>query len=132
MIAADTNVWARAILGDHPRQSPLARNQLEASRTKEGLFVPLIVLAELAWVLGSAEGWTNSRVLDALDLLLSLDRVEVEAHAIASEALAAAHKGGAGLADHLILGIARARGARTVLTFDRKLGKNPRASLLKV
>ncbi len=131
MIVADTNVWARAILGDDRSQSALARKQLALARTKEGVFIPLLVLAELAWVLGSAEGWTGGRVLEALEHLMSMDRVEVEEPALVQAALSNARKGGAGFADHLILGVAQTRGATTLLTFDRKLSKDPRATLLK-
>jgi predicted nucleic-acid-binding protein len=131
MIVADANVWARAILGDDPKQSRLARKQLEAARDAEGIHIPLIVLAELAWVLGSAEGWDSARVIQALERLLSMRKVEVESHTIALDALVSARKGGAGVADYLILGLTQAQGFRTVLTFDRKLARDPRATLLK-
>jgi predicted nucleic acid-binding protein len=66
VIVADTNVWARAFLGDDPRQSPKARRALAAARTKEGMFIPLVVMAELAWVLRGAK-WERDRVLKTLE-----------------------------------------------------------------
>ena len=48
MIVVDTNIWARAFLGDHPDQAPRARQALASARRKEGVFVPLVVLAELS------------------------------------------------------------------------------------
>ena len=53
MIVADTNVWARAFLNDDQVQALKARNALADARSKGGVFVPLIVMAELAWVLRS-------------------------------------------------------------------------------
>ena len=55
MIVADTNIWARALLGDDPAQSPRARQALAGARGREGVFVPLVVLAELSWVLEDNE-----------------------------------------------------------------------------
>ena len=54
MIVVDTNIWARALLGDHPGQSSRARQALAAARGKAGVFVPIVVLAELSWVLRAA------------------------------------------------------------------------------
>lgn len=61
MIVADTNVWARAFLGDDPQPPPRARRALAAARSKEGVFVPLVVMAELSWVLRGAR-WDRARV----------------------------------------------------------------------
>lgn len=51
MKSVDTNVLVRFILGDDPEQSA----QAEAI-VKEGVFVPITVLLELGWVLGSRYG----------------------------------------------------------------------------
>lgn len=51
MLAADTNVWARAYLNDEAVQARKARSALAEARTARGVFVPLLVLAELSWVL---------------------------------------------------------------------------------
>ena len=50
-LAADTNVWARAYLNDDAKQAQRARAAIEAACGGEGIFVPLLVLAELFWVL---------------------------------------------------------------------------------
>src|SRR5215467_7506845 len=51
MVVADTNLWARAFLNDDASQSRKARKALADARSKGGVFVPLIIMAELAWVL---------------------------------------------------------------------------------
>jgi predicted nucleic-acid-binding protein len=53
VLAADTNVWARAYLNDDASQARRARSALAEARSATGVFVPLLVLAELSWVLRS-------------------------------------------------------------------------------
>src|SRR5208283_5938212 len=100
MIAADTNVWARAYLNDDPVQAGKSRSALAAARSAGGVFVPLLVLAELSWVLRGR--WERERVLNMIEGLLQARGVTVESPAIAWKALAASRKGAAGFADHLI------------------------------
>jgi predicted nucleic-acid-binding protein len=122
MIVADTNVWARACLNDDELQAGKARKALEEARTAGGVFVPLIVLAELAWVLRSK--WERSRVLATLDSLLQTQGVQVESPGIVREALDACRQPGkAGFADHLVAMVGFKNGAQEVLTFDLKFGK---------
>ena len=64
MIVVDTNIWARALLGDDPGQSSRARQALAAARGKDGVFVPIVVLAELSWVLRSVR-WDRERIRPA-------------------------------------------------------------------
>lgn len=74
----------------------LARNEGSG-----GVFVPLLVFVELGWVLGAAPGWDAGHVHRALDALLNMEGIEVEAAGIAKEALALG-TGSLGLADNLI------------------------------
>ncbi len=53
MLAADTNLWARAYLNEDASQARRARSALAEARSATGVFVPLLVLAELSWVLRS-------------------------------------------------------------------------------
>jgi len=123
VIVVDTNIWARAILGDDPAQSSRARQALAAARSKEGIFVPLVVLAELSWVLRAAR-WERERVLDALESLLHMKGVTAETPPIVQAALDVTKKGGrGGFADHLIAQVGFANGCREALTFDRLFGR---------
>ena len=130
MIAADTNLWARAILGDDPKQSPAARKAIAQACAGSGVFVPLLVFTELGWVLGSAPGWESTQVREALERLLTLEGVEVEAAPLAREALALS-TGAVGFADNLIALTAKERGCTKLLTFDARFAKSGRAVLLK-
>ncbi len=55
MIGLDTNVLIRYLVEDEPEQARQAVALIEGTvDTEERLFVPHIVLCEVAWVLGSA------------------------------------------------------------------------------
>lgn len=130
MIVVDTNVWARALLGDRPGQSSRARQALAAGRSKEGVFVPIVVLAELSWVLRAAR-WERARILNALESLLHTRGVTTETPQIAQAAIDATWKGGrGGFADHLIAQVGFANGCRAAVTFDALFGKGDRVRRL--
>lgn len=125
MLVADTNVWARAYLNDDVAQARKARKALADGRDKGGIFVPLIVLAELSWVLRAR--WERTRTLDALETLLQTRGVHVESPVLVREAIAATRQGKGGFADHLVAQVGFAHGAREVVTFDAKFAKSPKA-----
>lgn len=129
MQAADTNVWARAYLNDDTRQAQQARKAIEEACAADGIFVPLLVLAELFWVL--ARAWEKERVFDTLEHIFSTDGVIVESHTIAERALKEARSGGPGFADRLIAEAAFAGGAKEVFTFDKAFARLPRIRSLQ-
>lgn len=128
MIAADTNIWARAYLGDDREQSHKARKAIKAACEADGVFVPLLVLAELAWVLRSR--WERERVLDTLGEIFKTDGIVVESRTLAERALAASRASAAGFADLLIAEISIACGAGEIFTFDKVFGRQPRVRRL--
>ena len=121
MLTADTNVWARALLNDNHAQARIARLALVKARSSDGVFVPLIVLAELSWVLRAR--WERERVLNALDGLLHARGVTVESSAVARKALEAARTGPIGFADHLIAEVSFDAGVKEVITFDKPFAR---------
>lgn len=129
MLAADTNVWARAYLNDDAAQAGKARSALAEARSSGGLFVPLIVLAELSWVLRSR--WDRARILDTIESLLQTRGVTVESPALVWKALEASRNSAIGLADHLIREIAFESGANEIITFDKAFGRLSRVRRLK-
>jgi len=129
VLAADTNVWARAYLNDDPVQTGKARSALAEARSAGGVFVPLLVLAELSWVLRSR--WDRARILDTIEGLLQTRGVAVESSALAWKALEASRNGAIGFADHLIREIAFESGVSEVITFDKAFGRLPRVRRLK-
>jgi predicted nucleic-acid-binding protein len=123
MIAADTNIWARAYLNDDSAQSASARAAIKAACETDGVFVPLLVLAELAWVLRGP--WERDRVLQTLEEIFNTDGVTVESRAAAEKALAASRTGVAGFADLLIAEVSFSAGASAIITFDKVFGRQP-------
>ena len=126
MIAVDTNILVRAILGDDPRQSPIARQAIENARD---ILVPITVLIELAWVLKSV-GWTRVQIHRALVILALQPTVHLDRSAEVLAALDDFKAGPADFADYLTLRQSKALDARKLLTFDRKLAKTPGAERL--
>jgi predicted nucleic-acid-binding protein len=129
VIVADTNVWARALLNDDAAQAQRARRALAEARSKGGVFLPLIVLAELSWVLRSR--WTADRVLTTLESLLQTRGVTVESSELVLRALRSARSSGGGFADALIAQVGFAGGATQVITFDEKFSRTAKVRLLK-
>jgi predicted nucleic-acid-binding protein len=124
MLTAETYVWARALLNDDEAQTRKARSALAQARSRDGVFIPLIVLAELSWVLRGR--WEKNRVLDALDGLLRARGVTVESPSVARKALDVARSGVTGFADHLIAEVSFEAGVKEIITFDRAFGRHSR------
>ena len=123
MLVADTNVWARALLNDDVSEARKARKAIADARAQGGVFVPLVVFAELAWVLRGK--WDRDRVLAGLEGLLMTRGVVVEASGLAHKAIECAREGHGGIADHLIAQIGFANGAEEIITFDKTFSKAP-------
>lgn len=122
MVVADANVWAGAHLNDDPPRARKARKALAEAQGEGGVFVPLPVMAELAWVLRGR--WERDRVLTALENMLQTRGVLIEAPGLVREAIDATRAGGGGgFADHLIAKVGFSNGANGVITFDKKHGR---------
>jgi predicted nucleic-acid-binding protein len=129
VIVADTNVWARAYLRDDAAQTPKAQKLLAEAQAGVGVFVPLIVLVELAWVLRAK--WRRESILATFEELLSAQGVTVEAALIVQAAIDATREGNGSFADHLIAQVGFANGATETLTFDESFGKAARVRRLR-
>jgi predicted nucleic-acid-binding protein len=129
VIVADTNIWARAYLRDDADQTPQARKLLDEAQASDGVFVPLVLLAELAWVLRAK--WRRESILATFEELLSAHGVTVEAPLIAQAAIDAAREGNGGFTDHLIAQIGLANGATETATFDESFGNAAKVRWLR-
>ncbi|HQW52339.1 MAG TPA: type II toxin-antitoxin system VapC family toxin [Tepidiformaceae bacterium] len=122
MIAVDTNVLARLIVGDDPAQAKRAT----ALFRHEEVFIPKTVLLELEWVLRGAYRIERPLILRALLGILGLPNVTAEDGARVASALRD-YEAGLDFAD--ALHIASSIEASRFVTFDEKLRK--RAKSLK-
>lgn len=116
MIALDTNILVRFLAKDDEAQLRKVLGLL--GREDTTFFVCDLVLVESQWVLRSIYEWTCSEVADAFARLTSIHNLEFENEAHLRVAIKAL-KGGADLADELIVRTSRERGAESFATFDK-------------
>ena len=121
----DTNVLLR-FLTNAPEEQ--ARRALDLMRRAAGgeitLVVPVVVIAEIAWVMRSLYGHPASKVADALRLLVLADGVAVENDDVVLDALDLLAGRSVDFADAYLVAAAARRG-EAIATFDtdlRKLG----------
>lgn len=113
MNAVDTNILARFLLRDDAEQYRLAVSVLTG-----GAFVPLTVLMETAWLLGSRYRQPRDAVVAALRTVMSISGVVIEAAPHINWALAR-FEAGADIAD--VIRLVAARDMPAFVTFDRAL-----------
>lgn len=130
MIAFDTNVLVRVMVGDHPKQTKKAEQAFITHAKGDGVFVSLIVLCELAWVLAQGYAWPRATIHERLLRLVRTRGVLLEDVELVDRALAAYDQGRADLADYLLAAVARKAGAGELVTFDRRLAREPGVRLL--
>lgn len=129
MIVADTNIWARAMLQDDAAQARRSHAALAEAQADRGVFVPLVVLAELAWVLRAR--WDRENILTAFEGMIGTQGILVESPAIVEAAIRASRAGNGGFTDHLIAQVGLANGATEIVTFDEKFGKAAKVRRLR-
>ena len=117
MIAADTNLLARAILDDDAIQSPLARERIQAASE---IFVSPVVLCELAWVLDRKK-WNRRQIANAIQVLVSSSNVRADT-LLVQAGLTFLERGG-DFSDGIILQQAWAIGCSEMLTFDQEFAR---------
>ena len=114
VIAIDSNVVLRLILGDDPVQL----DSVIDAMARDTFFVPLTVFLEAGWVLQSRYRMSRNETADALAALLALSGVEVARPALADWAINR-YRAGADLGD--VVHLVAAAKHDIFLTFDRKL-----------
>jgi predicted nucleic-acid-binding protein len=121
VVAFDTHVLVRVLLGDDPEQTPRAERAFQEHCDGAGVYVSVLVLAEIAWVLSTGYDLDRPTAHERLSSLVRTRGVFVEQVEMVLEALGAFGAGGAELAEQFILRGARLAGAAPLLSFDRKL-----------
>jgi predicted nucleic-acid-binding protein len=124
MIALDTNVLVRFLVEDDAAQSARAARLIDrAIKSEETLFVPDIVLAEVAWVLTRAYDVPKPELMDVLRKLLTAKHLAFASSDVLSSALDGWARGKGDFSDYLVRAQAEARGCDRIATFDRALLK---------
>ena len=131
MIAVDTNVLVRLIVGDDEVQGAKARHLIDAcAEGNETCFVSNPVLCELEWVLETLYSASRAEVASAIQALASEPPFQVEDAEAVQRALAQYTNGKGDFSDYLLGEVGRSAGARTTYTFDRDLRKAAGFTLL--
>ena len=131
MIAVDTNVLVRYLVGDDAEQANAARTLLERLTPERPGFICREVAIEVVWVLGRAYGFTRAQIADVLVELIATDSIVVEAADDTARAAYDYRQGGVGFADLMILSAAEREGAAPLYTFDRQLARMDGAVLVE-
>ena len=131
MIAVDTNVLVRYLVGDDAEQANAARALLEGLTPERPGFICREVAVEVVWVLERAYGFTRVQIADVLVELTATDSIVVEAADDMARAAYDYRQGGVGFADLMILSAAEREGAAPLYTFDRQLARMDGAVLVE-
>jgi hypothetical protein len=124
----DTNVVVRLLIGDDPQQTPIAEQAFLDAIASGGVYLPDVVLAEVAWVLRGYDLERAARY-QLLERLVRTRGVVVDDIDAVIDALEQFRLGG-DLADQLILARAAATCALPVLSFDRRFAASEGVELL--
>ena len=116
MLAIDTNVVIRYLVGDHPEQAARARALID----NQEIFLSITVLLETEWVLRYSYGLDRDAIQKVFHRLLGYPQLQVEDRVAVIRALAL-HGLGMDFADALHL--ASSGDADRFATFDRQLAK---------
>ncbi|MFT4051391.1 MAG: type II toxin-antitoxin system VapC family toxin [Microbacterium sp.] len=114
----DTNVVLRAVLGDDPEQSPIARKFFRSLTPAHRGFITQGTLVEVYWVLSRSVKLPHAQCLALLRSLIYTETLEFDDGEGIVRALALAEEG-ADFADALIEGAIGLFGADETVTFDR-------------
>jgi predicted nucleic acid-binding protein len=116
MLAIDTNVVVRYLIGDHPEQAARARALID----NQEIFLSITVLLETEWVLRSVYGLDRTLLAKGLRRLGGLAYLEIEDSTVVAQALDWMENG-MDFADALHL--AKATHCDAFVTFDRDIAR---------
>jgi predicted nucleic-acid-binding protein len=122
VIAVDTNVVVRLLVGDDAHQAQLARQLFDDHADQDGsLWLSDVVVVEVAWTLARAYDRSRADIATALNALLRHATVAFESTADIRAALVLYERGPADFTDCLLSVKAQRHGCDAVVTFDRKM-----------
>lgn len=131
MKGVDTNVLVRYLVRDDRQQTQQAANFLENECSqKSPAFVSGIVLCELVWVLESAYDYSRHQISDVIEHILRTKQFHIHEPDILWRALKGYKDTKADFSDHYIIHLNHEYGCDYTVTFDKKAGKLPLASML--
>jgi predicted nucleic-acid-binding protein len=131
VIAVDTNVLLRLLVGDDATQAAKARRLFDrAGAEQSAVWVADTVLVEMVWTLARAYSRERTDIVKALRTLSSHATVVLESAAAVRDAIDVFERGRADFADCLLSMKAQSAGCDEVATFDRGMKGLPGVRLL--
>lgn len=132
MIGVGTNILLRILVEDDPAQFRAAIDFVNSGeRTEDPMLVSPIVPVEIEWALRRVYRRTKEEILEAFNRLQRHAHIILDDREAVDGAIAAWRTDKASLADCLIGALARERGARTTITFDRDAAETAALTLLR-
>ena len=123
MIGLDTNVLARYIAQDDPKQSPRAAKLMNALTKENPGFITLVSLVETVWVMQSCYDATKPEIVAILETIFRTRELMVENAETALRALNLFAASKADFADCVIERSAHKGGCEYTATFDGHAAK---------
>lgn len=123
MIALDTNILARLLVADDPKQTAVAKQFIAGHNSESPLFVGIVVVVELAWLLGSRYKYSLDTICSALNSLLMSANLVFEDEETVKRAVHLAEQSNADIADAIIAVRAQSNGCSKTITFDKAAAK---------
>jgi predicted nucleic-acid-binding protein len=120
MIGLDTNILARYIAEDDVTQTATAAKVIESLSAESPGFVPLVVIAELVWVLQFSYRFSKREIAEVVEKLLRSAELLIENAEIVAQALREFRINRADFADCLIERSAHTAGCQHTVTFDKR------------
>ncbi len=122
MIYIDTNYFLRFLLKDSEEQYQQAKKLILAgAEGKKKLLTSIIVIFEIYWVLSSYYGKNRSDIATTLQMILSLEFIELNGRSTLAETVDLFSTSNFDLEDCYHLTFAKNAGVADFKTFDRKL-----------
>lgn len=116
----DTNVFVRHLTGSPPDQSAAASRYLTSS---ENLILPDLILAEVAYVLGSVYKAPRAQVATSLRAILGFPAVRASDPELLQRAVEIYDINGLDFAESYLIACAERSGIGVVASFDRSIDR---------
>lgn len=121
MIAIDTNIVIRYVVGDHPEQTVRSQKIID----EHDVFISITVVQEVAWVLRSIYHFPRAQIIHAFSIFAGMPTVTIEDASAVAKALDLFARG-MDFADALHL--TKAQHCEKFVSFDRKFIKAAQAA----
>jgi len=120
----DTNIFLRAILGDHKTQSPKAQKLLTRIKTAaNSYFTTSWVVAEIIWTLHSLYKFPKEKIIEVVEGIINTPNLSLLEEKLVTEALLLFKQKNIDFIDGINYLISRNKKADGIISFDKDFDK---------